>query len=516
MRHIMKIQINKCLLNMHREKGTEAQSHRGTEHFAPLPLCHFVPVILVLSIFAAGTASAGLAEKIDVILLQSSQKNVDYSVCIINAQTGKTIYEYNAHKALIPASNMKVVTTAASLRYLGSDFEYKTKVGLLDGPSRASGQANLVIIGSGDPLFGDKINDDKYSREKDWILKDIAKALKDKKISTIKDVIVDTGVFDNQLVHPSWSKEELNRSYACEVSGLNFSDNCINMSLENINGQINISIEPQTSYVTLVNEVKAITSGDSAVSALRNTQPNKLIIKGTCKNKVGPFEVTIEKPAAFFGFVLAEYLSRNGISITGQLVETESVNTKDFKQITEFITPISDCLSRCNKDSLNFAAEALMKTIAAYNNSDGRNGSWARGAELIGDFLKELNIDENEFTIDDGCGLSRKDELSAYLIAKVLLDIYKGSNWELYRDSLAIGGVDGTGPVADNFQKEKYKGKVLAKSGTINGVKSLSGICTTGGGDYIFSIITNKAVGTTRQAINDIVESIIDEVEEEN
>jgi len=462
-----------------------------------------VVALVLLSLLTADIAQASLADKVNSIIGKSSQKSVDFSVSVINAATGRTVYEHNSHDALIPASNMKIITTAASLRYLGSDFEYKTKVGLLDG--------NLVIIGSGDPLFGDKVNDAKYSREKDWILKDIAKALKDNKVSAIKDIIVDTGVFDNQLVHPSWPKEELNRSYACEVSGLNYSNNCINMSLQNVNGQINISIEPQTSYVTLVNEVKAITSGDSAVSALRNPQPNKLTVKGTCRNKVGPFEVTIERPAAFFGFVLAEYLSKNGIGITGQLVETEYINTKDFKQITEFVTPISDCLSRCNKDSLNFAAEALMKTIAAYNNSDGRNGSWTRGAELIGDFIRELNIDENEFTIDDGCGLSRKDELSANLIAKVLLDIYKGSNWELYRDSLAIGGVDGTGPVADNFQEEKYKGSVLAKSGTINGVKSLSGVCLTASGDYIFSIITNKANWESREAINDIVKAIIDE-----
>lgn len=462
-------------------------------------------VVLSFSIVSVGRAS--LTEEINFILGQSSQKKVDYSVCVINAVTGRTVYEHDAHNALIPASNMKVITTAAALRYLGSDFEYKTKIGIED--------SNLIIIGSGDPLFGDNINDEKYGRERGWILEDIAKALKDNNVTSIKNIIIDTGVFDNVLVHPSWPKEELNRSYACEISGLNYSDNCIDMSLENVNGQINISIEPATSYVTLVNEVKAITSGDSAVAAYRNTQPNKLIIKGTCKNKVGPFEVTIEKPAAFFGFVLAEYLSKNGISITGQLVEKASVKMDGYKQITEFNTPIIDCLYRCNKDSLNFAAEALMKTIAAHSNPDDRNGSWTRGAGLIGDFLKELNIDENEFCIDDGCGLSRKNEISANIIAKVLLDIYKGSNWELYRDSMAIGGVDGTGPVSDYFKEEKYKGKVLAKSGTISGVKALSGICITEGGDYIFSIITNNAAGSTRQAINDIVETIIDDVEEE-
>jgi serine-type D-Ala-D-Ala carboxypeptidase/endopeptidase (penicillin-binding protein 4) len=456
-------------------------------------------------ILPVGLANASLTGKINSILDQSSQKKVDYSVCILKAATGDTVYERDANNSLIPASNMKVITTAAALRYLGSDFEYKTKVGLQDG--------NLVITGSGDPLFGDRQTDEKYGRDPNWILEGITKALKDKNVNTIKNIIVDTGVFDNNLVHPSWPIEELNRSYACEVSGLNYSDNCIMMSLENVNGQITISIEPQTSYVTFVNEVRAVTSGDSGVSALRNTQPNKLTIKGTCKNKVGPFEVTIERPAAFFGFLLAEYLTKNGINVTGQFVEKESTNQNNFNKIAEFVTPITDCLNRCNKDSLNFAAESLMKTIAAYNNPDERNGTWQRGAEVIGNFLKEINIDENEFCVDDGCGLSRKNEISAHVITQVLLDVYKGSNWQLYRDSLAIGGVEGTRPVSDNFQEEKYKGKILGKSGSLTGVKALSGVCLTEDGEYIFSIITNNANGESRDAINDVVKAIIDEMQ---
>ena len=77
------------------------------------------------------------------------------------------------------------------MRYLGSNFEYKTKVGLKDG--------DLVIIGSGDPLFGDKINDKKHEREDDWILESIAKALKDNDAANIKNIIIDTGVFDTGL-----------------------------------------------------------------------------------------------------------------------------------------------------------------------------------------------------------------------------------------------------------------------------------------------------------------------------
>ena len=464
-------------------------------------------ILIALNFLFAGIVEASLVERINAILAQSSQKKVEYSICIVKADTGETLFEHDAKNPLIPASNMKIITTASALRYLGSDFIYKTKVGIQD--------SNLVIIGSGDPLFGDRTTDEKYDRQPGWILENIAKSLEDKDVNSIKDIIVDTGIFDNELVHPSWDAKDLNQSWSCEVSGLNYNDNCISVSLENVNGQINITLDPQTSFVTLINNVSAVSTGENTGGAYRNSQPNKLTIIGKCTSRVAPFDVAIQRPAAFFGCVLAEYLHKKGISITGQFIEKVSVNQKGFEQIAEYKTPISDCIERCNRDSLNFAAESLMKTIAAYNNPDDCNGSWPRGAELMGEYLKELGIDENGFTIDDGCGLSTQDKISAYILIKVLLDVYKSSNWQMYKQSFAIGGVEGTGPVRKHFKEDEYKGKVLAKSGTITGVNALSGVCVTTNGDYLFSIITNKIVAGTRDSINDIVKAIIDEYDEE-
>ena len=111
----------------------------------------------VLSVCLAGVSSADLAKQIDGIISQSSQKKVQFSIHIVKADSGKTVYSHNAGKALSPASNMKIITTAAALKYLGPDYEYKTKVGLWGD--------TLVITGSGDPLLGDKITDAKYSRQ---------------------------------------------------------------------------------------------------------------------------------------------------------------------------------------------------------------------------------------------------------------------------------------------------------------------------------------------------------------
>jgi D-alanyl-D-alanine carboxypeptidase/D-alanyl-D-alanine-endopeptidase (penicillin-binding protein 4) len=148
----------------------------------------------------------------------------------------------------------------------------------------------------------------------------------------------------------------------------------------------------------------------------------------------------------------------------------------------------------------------LLKTIAAHSNKDRKNGSWTDGRKLVSNYLLGLGVHDKEFYIDDGSGLSRKNKLSANAITKVLSHVYKGKNWKLYKDSLAIGGVDGT--ARRHFQEKKYKGKVFGKTGYIAGVKSFSGVCSTAEGDYIFSILTNKANGPTRTAINDIVKAL--------
>lgn len=460
-------------------------------------------VLAVFSICLGSFAKADLAKRVDGIISRSLQQKVRFSIHIVKADSGGTVYKHDAGELMIPASNMKIITTAAALKYLGPDYEYKTKVGLCDD--------TLVVIGSGDPLLGDERTDAKYGREKGWIFKDIAAALKRKGITTIKDIVVDSSVFDDQRVHPSWSKKELNKWYACEVSGLNFNDNCIAISTKNNGGKVEVFIEPQTAFIKFDNQVKPISKGSSAVGTYRNKGPNKIVIYGRCKDRVGPFDVAIERPAAFFGFLLYENLTKAGIKTNGHLIEKTLDDQSNFKLLTQYTTSLTDCLTRSNKNSLGLAAEALLKTIAANDNPDGKNGSWDRGRELISEFLMGLGIDESQFYIDDASGLSRQNELSAYAITKVLLNIYNSRNWELYKDSLAVGGVDGT--IARYFKEKKYKGKISGKTGYINSVKTFSGICTTEQGDYIFSILSNNTNGQTRGVINNIAKAIIDDAD---
>ncbi|MGD8501213.1 MAG: D-alanyl-D-alanine carboxypeptidase/D-alanyl-D-alanine-endopeptidase, partial [Phycisphaerales bacterium] len=361
------------------------------------------------------------------------------------------------------------------------------------------------------PLLGDEKTDAKHGREPGWIFEDIAHLLKCRGIEAVEDIIVDSSVFDNERVHPSWPAKDLNKWYACEVSGLNFNDNCIKVSTKNIGGRVAVFVEPQTSFISLINKVVPISKGAGAVGTYRNQHPNRLTVFGKCKDEVGPFDVAIERPAAFFGFLLCENLAEAGINAEGQLIEKMLDDYSDFSLLVEYSTPIADCLARCNKNSLGLVAEALLKTIAAENSPGGKNGSWDRGRELISEFLSGLGLDKSQFYIDDGSGLSRQNELSAYAITTVLSDVYDGENWHLYRDSLAVGGVDGT--IAKYFKEEKYKGKISGKTGYINGVRALSGVCNTAEGDYIFSILANNTNGQTRKTLHDIAKAIIDDAD---
>ncbi len=459
--------------------------------------------LLVASVVLSAPATAGLAGRIGKIV--GKAKPGDYAVHIVEPNSRTVVYSHNATKAMTPASNMKLITTAAALRYLGPLFEYRTQIGLCDG--------TLVVIGSGDPLLGDPVTDARYGRENGWIFDKAVRGLQERGVESITDIIIDTTVFDDQRVHPNWLESDLNRWYACEVCGVNYRGNCIQVTTRNEGGRVLFRVEPATSFIDVVNEIQAVSEGPSAVGAYRTRQPNRIILRGRCRDREGPFDVAIEQPGGFFGFLLAEHLVRAGIPVSGRLVERAFDGNGRFVPVAEYTTPLIDCLHRANKDSLGLASEALLKTIAAHESPDNKNGSWERGRELIGEYLVGLGIPREEFHIADGSGLSRDNRLSAQAIVTVLLDIYAGDNWELYRTSLAVGGEDGT--IGRYFRESAYRADVLGKTGYISGVRSFSGVCLTGRGPYLFAILSNRS-SLSRDAINAIAQAVMDEYRRQN
>jgi D-alanyl-D-alanine carboxypeptidase/D-alanyl-D-alanine-endopeptidase (penicillin-binding protein 4) len=456
-------------------------------------------LVVGLVLCLASLANADLAGRINSVIQRKSVKKARFAVHIVDAQTGMTAYSHNARQKMLPASNMKIITSAAALHYLGPEYTFRTKVGLM--------KDSLVVIGAGDPLLGDMKTDEKHGRKNDWVFTDIAEALQKNGVTALKNIIIDRTFFDDNRVHPSWPLEQLNNWYACEVSGLNYNDNCVKITVTRTGTSVIPQVEPETEYVKLINEVKGITKGNSAVGAYRNSQPNVLIIRGKC-NKAAGFDVAIENPGAFFGFMLAENLNQTGITVQGSLVEKYITDRHEIKILRFYSTSLADVLTRCNKNSLGLAAEALVKTISAENTKGKINGEWKHGLELIARYLEQMGIEREEFNLDDGSGLSRMNRLTPNVLTTVLLSVYNSKSWKLYMDSLAVGGQDGT--IAKYFKDTKYKGRISGKTGYISGARSFSGICQTSKGDYIVSVLTEGGDGQVRSAINDIIKAIID------
>lgn len=448
--------------------------------------------ILALAFIQLASCGASLQEKIEQIISRKDQKNVQYGIMIIDAQTGKQVFSYNPSTPMIPASNMKLVTSFTALKHLGIDYKFETRAGLIDN--------KLVIIGAGDPLLG--------LAGKDFIGQ-ITEALKEKSIKKLDGIIIDSSIFDNERVNPNWPKAQLNRSYSCEISGLNYNGNCIKISAAKTDDEIKLTKEPDTEFLKLINNVKPTSNGSSAIGSNRTEQENVIIVYGKCR-KPASFDVAIEKPAMLFGCLLSENLGRAGIQIQSPLTEA-GVNQESIQIIAQFNTPIIEVIQNCNKDSFQIAAECLLKTLAANTITGGKAGNWQAGRKAIEDYLTGLGIDKAEFYIDDGSGLSSVNKLSANVLTHVLLEACKSKFWPEFKQTLAVGGVDGT--LRKQFYKDRYRSRVFAKTGYINGVRSLSGLCIAADDDreYIFSIITNNANYPTKKAIFDIVEAIIDE-----
>ncbi len=261
---------------------------------APLPANSFLNSVYFQE------AHHQIKSKVLSLLNNQRFRRTQFSISIRWAGTGEAIFEHQAHRPLIPASNMKLVTSAAALHFLSPDFEFKTVVGLV-------GQS-LVIIGSGDPLFGDREIDKQHRQKPNWLLEDISSRLSFKGIKSIQDIILDTSIFDDQRVHPSWPENSLLQKYACEVSGLNYNSNCVNLSVINRQGKTFLLLEPETSYLRLINETVATKSAENWFSVSRGASPLTLRVTGKVKTQAGPYAIAVANPALFFGTILKEHL----------------------------------------------------------------------------------------------------------------------------------------------------------------------------------------------------------------
>jgi D-alanyl-D-alanine carboxypeptidase/D-alanyl-D-alanine-endopeptidase (penicillin-binding protein 4) len=449
-------------------------------------------------------ARADLKSDVQAVLADKLLHKGDVGIEVVRlgdtAAADETVYQHSASMALVPASNLKLVTTAAALEKLGPAFKFQTVLLLLP-------NGNLVLVGDGDPALGDA----EYLKKVGWLSTTVferwAVLLKDRRrLTHVGDVIVDDSIYDQQFLHPRWPADQVHKRYVPEVGGLNFNVNCVDFLIHagSPGRAVGYAMDPSTRYVSVRNT--CVSGNENKIWLSREQSSNDIVLRGESKGSTQvPVSVTVHDPGLFTGTVFAEMLTSKGIQRSGgvrreagyrQRRDRDGDEKGGWEVIGVHETPLTTVLARANKDSMNLYAETLSKRLGheAQAPAEKKPGSWATGTVAVADFLRKIGVDEKEFALDDGCGLSKHNVISPHALTRVLTHEFHGRNRDQYLASLSIAGVDGT--LEDRFKTREMKdlrGRVVGKSGYINGVRTLSGFLKAkDGSHYAFSIMMNR------------------------
>jgi len=481
---------------------------------------------LIFSLFAAcapkpfvhsrKSALAQLRSKISYLIKDPNLGNAYLGIYIAAIDQSEVVFRLNEHKLLIPASNMKLYTTAVSLQKLGPNFRFKTRI-FAEGMVQDSVlKGDLIIKGSGDPtISGRAHNGDILFDFRSW-----ADSLHAKGINKIDGRLVgDNSFFANDRLASGWEWDDEPYWYAAQTSALAFNDNCVDLIVKpnSLPGQpVLISQNPVTSYVQILNQ--AVTSEGDSLNTLdfgRERARNVILITGLLPMgaNVQRESITVEKPADYFITVLAQVLKDNGIRISGNTLVIRKKNKSLYKGSRLLFTHLSPKLSAIvrvvNKLSHNFYAEQLLKNLGGLYNGEG---SFKSGTRVVTTYLNSIGIPDREFIMQDGSGLSRKNFISPLATATLLRKMALSSNFIYYFNSLPIAGVDGT--LEKRMLGMRAAGNVHAKTGYVGNVRNLSGyIHDRKNRRYVFSILVNNYSVTTSY-INDLQDKICNLISE--
>jgi D-alanyl-D-alanine carboxypeptidase/D-alanyl-D-alanine-endopeptidase (penicillin-binding protein 4) len=422
------------------------------------------------------------------------------------------VYEQLSDASLKPASNQKLLTTAAAFSLLPSDFTYRTIL--------ARRGEDLIVIGSGDPAIGDPRYAKMAEEPITGIFHDWAESLKKFGLTEVKgDLLFDDYVFEQEHVHPTWRKEHnLQAYYSAPVGGLNFNDNCVDVVVQRgpkVGAPAVVELIPNTPWVTLDNKG---TTGDKGSHITKRVGSGPLSISVTgvvtrSNSRESPLSIAIVDPGSFFASTCRTSLSAKGIRIDGE-TRRQRIRREDgslppeVELIAVYERKLDDIYWRINKTSMNLFAEALLKTLGAYVSPDGtrpmRVGSTKNGVEVLEGFLKSKGIPLDGVVLDDGSGLSHSNRVTASVITAVLAGMDSHPRREEFWESLAVPGED---PGTLRSRLKDLSKVVRAKTGHINGVSTLSGyVIGTEGRRYAFSVLCNdtqKARGGAAHKLQD-------------
>ena len=453
---------------------------------------------------AAPTGPDALRLDLDQILADPRVDGSHAGVVVRDPETDEVLYSRQADDRATPASNMKLLTSAAALEALGPDYRFRTEVLTSAEQQGAVLQGDLHLRGTGDPTV--------LAADYDALAARIAE-------SGIREVqgkvLADATWFDDVQLGTGWAWDDEPYYYSARISALTVAPNtdfdagtALVRATPGAEGSpAEVSLEPANGVLEIDNRTTTSAPGsEPSLSVEREHGTNRVVVSGSVPAGGAPAEdfTTVPDPAAYATDVFARALAAHGVKVKGAgegaaPPGARSLASRDSIPLRELVVPFM-------KLSNNGHAEVLVK---AMGRASGGEGSWQAGLAVLTEKLKGLGVDPAVLRTVDGSGLSTMDNLTPGQLS-LLLDNARQRPWfQQWYDSLPVAGnpdrmVGGT--LRSRMTGTRAENNVHAKTGSLTGVSSLSGYVTAANGrPLVFSVVFNDFLSGSTKDLEDAI-----------
>ena len=458
-------------------------------------------ILLICAAASPALAAADLALRIRQRILSSpAARAAFWGVLVVDQSSGKSIFEMNADRYFVPASNTKLFTTSLALSRLGPDYTFRTTV-------RLDRTGSIRLVGGGDPNLSNRaIPYQKGPATGDPLqaIEDLADQVAARGIREIGgDVIGDDSAYVWEPFPPGWAADDAVWDYGAAVSALTLNDNSYTVTMQAGSAEgdpVALLLSPPVEFYTIDNRLRTEASAPRRISVERTPGSKLLQLWGALAPGSTHTEILgIDDPARYAAQAFYDALARRGVTIHGRPVAYhlfpnqvrdlkygEAMEQPEGEEIAARTSaPLVEDLKITDKVSQNLHAEMLLRAVAKARRG---MGSRQAGLEELTAFLAEAGVETDGLRIQDGSGLSRLNLVKPRAVVALLQHMYKQPEW---MGLLPVGGEDGT--LSGRFGSTAAAGRIHAKTGTLSHVSALSGYAQRRSGAVrTFSILVNN------------------------